>query len=159
MLVSCVAVQVAFELSRAFSDSMVLRAAARERVSDLSGLAAGMGFIASFLYLLGSLAFESLGSRNTSVMTGAWLVLFMLPLFRFCPDFPRESRSWAETRRASLARFHGALDSRLSSKRTLLISLAITLMVSILMLAALPAPAVRARDVALFPWLVGGICG
>lgn len=216
VLASCALAQLAIELSRVFSDSMVLRVAPRERVGDLSGLAVGLGFVASFLYLLGSLAFESLGGREVSVLSGAWLLLFILPLLLYCPDFPRERRSWAESRRDSLARLRnslkdlvrvpqvgrfllarmiywdgmmglfsfiailassrlawraaeisvfgllgllagaaggvagGVLDRRLGSKRTLLLSLAVMLAVSVVMLLALPATVVRPASAALF---------
>lgn len=109
VLVSCALAQLAIELSRVFSDSMVLRVAPRERVGDLSGLAVGLGFVASFLYLLGTFAFDSLGGRNVSVLSGAWLLVFILPLLCFCPDFPRVERSWAESRRESLARLRRSL--------------------------------------------------
>lgn len=216
VLASCALAQLAIELSRVFSDSMVLRVAPRERVGDLSGLAVGLGFVASFLYLAGTLAFEGLGDRNVSVLSGAWLAVFILPLFLFCPDFPREPRSWADSRRDSLARLQnslkdlvrvpqvgrfllarmvywdgmmglfsfiailassrlewraseisafgllglvagaaggvagGVLDRRLGSKPTLMLSLAVMLAVSIMMLLALPTATLRGADAALF---------
>jgi len=109
VLASCAVAQLAIELSRVFTDSMVLQVAPRERVGDLSGLAVGLGFAASFLYVCGTLLFEGLDGRTVSALSGAWLALFILPLLLWCPDFPGEVRSWAESSRDSLARLRNSL--------------------------------------------------
>lgn len=109
VLASCAVAQLAIELSRVFTDSMVLKVAPRERVGDLSGLAVGLGFAASFLYVCGTLVFDAVDGRAVSALSGAWLVVFILPLLRWCPDFPGEVRSWAESWRDSLARLRNSL--------------------------------------------------
>lgn len=109
VLASCAVAQLAIELSRVFTDSMVLKVAPRERVGDLSGLAVGLGFAASFLYVCGTLVFDAVDGRAVSALSGAWLVVFILPLLRWCPDFPGEARSWAESWRDSLARLRNSL--------------------------------------------------
>ncbi|MCW5573307.1 MAG: MFS transporter [Steroidobacteraceae bacterium] len=109
VLASCAVAQLAIELSRVFTDSMVLKVAPRERVGDLSGLAVGLGFAASFLYVCGTLLLDAVDGRAVSVLSGAWLVVFILPLLTWCPDFPGEVRSWAESWRDSLARLRNSL--------------------------------------------------
>lgn len=109
VLASCALAQLAIELSRVFTDSMVLRAAARERVGELSGLAVGLGFVASFLYICATLVAEHASARTISALSGAWLVVFFVPLLLWCPDYPRESRSWAASRRDSLVRLRHSL--------------------------------------------------
>ena len=109
VLASCALAQLAIELSRVFTDSMVLRVAPRERVGDLSGLAVGLGFAASFVYVCGTLLFDDAGARAVSALSGAWLVVFILPLLLSCPDFPGELRSWAESCRDSFARLRNSL--------------------------------------------------
>jgi UMF1 family MFS transporter len=109
VLASCALAQLAIELSRVFTDSMVLRVAPRERVGDLSGLAVGLGFAASFLYVCGTLLFDRLDGREVSALSGVWLAVFILPLLWWCPDFPSEARSWAENSRDSLVRLRNSL--------------------------------------------------
>jgi len=216
VLASCAVAQLAIELSRVFTDSMVLKVAPRERVGDLSGLAVGLGFAASFLYVCGTLLFEAADARAASALSGAWLAAFILPLLLWCPDFAGEARSWAESWRDSLARLRhslrdlvrvpqvgrfllarmvywdgmmglfsfiailassrlawraseisvfgllglvagaaggvagGRFDRRHGSKRVLIGSLAIMLVVSIVMLLELPGVVARSADDALF---------
>lgn len=112
VLFSCVVAQVAVELSRVFSDSMVLRVAAPEEVGRLSGLAVGLGFAGCFTYLAGVLLFTEAGiggdvapatvQRAAAVLSGGWLVVFILPLLLFCPDFPARASSPAAALRDSL---------------------------------------------------------
>lgn len=109
VLASCALAQLAIELSRVFTDSMVLRVAPRERVGQLSGLAVALGFAASFLYICATLLFDGANARAVSVLSGAWFAVFIVPLLIWSADFPGEVRSWAESRRDSLARLRNSL--------------------------------------------------
>ena len=109
VLASCALAQLAIELSRVFSDSMVMQAAPRERVGELSGLAVGLGFMASFLYISATLVLGDASPRAVSALCGAWLVLFFVPLLLWCPDYPGVSRSWAGSCRDSFTRLRKSL--------------------------------------------------
>jgi UMF1 family MFS transporter len=103
VLASCVMAQVAVELSRVFSDSMVLLVAEPAEVGRLSGLAVGLGFAGCFAYLTAVLLVTGTGltgeipqgvaQRGAAVLSGAWFALFILPLLLWCPDFPARLRS------------------------------------------------------------------
>jgi UMF1 family MFS transporter len=103
VIASCVMAQVAVELSRVFSDSMVLLVARPEEVGRLSGLAVGLGFAGCFTYLAvvllvtgtglsGDMA-QGVAQRGAAVLSGAWFALFILPLLLWCPDFPAPLRA------------------------------------------------------------------
>ena len=109
VLASCALAQLAIELSRVFTDSMVLQAAPRERVGELSGVAVGLGFAASMLYIGGTFVFEGASARAISALCGLWLVVFFLPLLLWCPDYPGEARGWEASRRDSIARLRNSL--------------------------------------------------
>ena len=97
---------------------MMLRVAGAERVGALSGLAVGLGFAGSFLYLLGVLvagsglsADESQAGlqRAATVLCGCWLIVFMLPLLRFTPDETGVQHSLADAASDSLRRLRTSL--------------------------------------------------
>ena len=88
VLASCALAQLAIELSRVFTDSLVLRAAPRERVGELSGLAVGLGFAASMLYIGATLVVKDAAAPVVAALCGAWLVVFFVPLLLWCPDYP-----------------------------------------------------------------------
>ncbi len=109
VLASCALAQLAIELSRVFTDSLVLRAAPRERVGELSGLAVGLGFAASMLYIGATLVVKDAAAPVVAALCGAWLVVFFVPLLLWCPDYPGESRSWAASCGDSFARLRNSL--------------------------------------------------
>ncbi len=119
VLASVAGTQLAVELSRIFSDSMVLRVTNKEGVGRLSGLSVSLGFLASLIYLGGVLVAARTGvsadevsttvQRIASVLCGLWLVVFMLPLLLYCPDYPAEARSWLETSHESWRRLRNSL--------------------------------------------------
>ena len=118
-LASVAVTQLAVELSRIFTDSMVLRVASQEGVGRLSGLAVSLGFTASLIYLGAVIIAAGTGvstdevsttvQRGATVLCGLWLVVFMLPLLIYCPDYPTEARSWLETSRESWRRLKNSL--------------------------------------------------
>lgn len=118
VMASCIIAQVFVELSRVFTDSMMLRVTQAERVGALSGLAVALGFAGSFLYLLGVLLAGSglrpdetqAGlQRAATVLCGCWLIVFMLPLFRFTPDEAHARQSLAAAASDSLRRLRTSL--------------------------------------------------
>jgi UMF1 family MFS transporter len=118
VMACCISAQVFVELSRVFTDSMMLRVTRTERVGALSGLAVGLGFAGSFIYLLGVLLAGSGLSddesqaglqRAATLLCGFWLMLFMLPLFRFAPDEAKVPHSLADAASDSLRRLRSSL--------------------------------------------------
>ncbi len=118
VLASCIVAQVTVELSRVFTDSLMLRVAGAERVGALSGLAVGLGFAGSFVYLVAVLVAGSALTpeasqidlpRAAAVLCGIWLAVFMLPLFRFTPDGERSELTLKLAARNSLQRLRISL--------------------------------------------------
>lgn len=90
VLASVGAAQLAIEWSRVFTDSLLPQVSTPGDVGALSGLAVGLGFGASLLYMvLGYLAGAPDSpdtARLLSVGSGGWLVMFMLPCLLACPQ-------------------------------------------------------------------------
>ncbi|KKW91733.1 MFS transporter [Sphingobium chungbukense] len=93
-LLSVAVAQLAIELSRIYTDSLIPSVARPDETGRLSALGVGLGFAASILFLgLGYLASTS-GCEDATVAralssgSGIWLALFMLPCLFFCPQPP-----------------------------------------------------------------------
>jgi UMF1 family MFS transporter len=90
VLVSVCAAQLAIEWTRVLTDSLLPVVTIPDDVGALSGLAVGLGFVASLLYM--TLAYVAGSSdepemaRLLSVGSGAWLIVFMLPCLLLCPQ-------------------------------------------------------------------------
>jgi len=84
------AAQLAIEWSRVLTDSLLPGVAGPDDTAALSGLAVGLGFLASLVYM--AIAYLAGSSerpemaRLLSVGSGVWLVVFMMPCLVACPQ-------------------------------------------------------------------------
>lgn len=108
VLLSIAIAQLSVELSRIYTDSLLPVVAAAPDRGRLSGLAVGLGFCASIVYLglgyaLSSAAHaDAFAARLLSTCSGAWLIVFMLPFLCVCPEPGAQVSSWSRAWRGSL---------------------------------------------------------
>lgn len=108
-LMSVALAQLAIELSRIYTDSLLPSVARPGEMGRLSGVGVGLGFAASILFLgLGSSASfigvnDDTAARALSAGSGAWLALFMLPCLLFCRQPRAAHRSWLDAVRKGVA--------------------------------------------------------
>lgn len=123
-LMSVAIAQLAIELSRIYTDSLLPSVARPDETGRLSALGVGLGFAASILFLglgYGASAIgieDSVAARALSSGSGLWLLLFMLPCLFFCPQPPARLHSL----RAAVGEGLGELSriwSRLAAQRGL----------------------------------------
>lgn len=107
-LASVAVAQLAIELSRVYTDSLLPMVARPDETARLSGAAVGLGFAAGIVYLgigywLGGQAADELVARTLAAGSGAWLLLFMLPCILLCPQPPARTARWRDSLARGLA--------------------------------------------------------
>lgn len=89
VLALCALAQLCVELMRVFTDRLLPEIAPPDDIARLSGLGVGLGFAASFLFLIALQWLEAASAGNfqagtverlATTGTGAWLAVFSLPL-------------------------------------------------------------------------------
>lgn len=89
VLILCALAQLSVELMRVFTDRLLPEIAPPEDIARFSGLGVGLGFAASFLFLMSLQWIEGaqvtkyaagIVERAATAGTGVWLALFTLPL-------------------------------------------------------------------------------
>lgn len=82
--------QLAIEWSRVLTDSLLPGVSGSAGTGALSGMAVGLGFLASLVYMgiayLAGSAESADTARLLSVGSGAWLIVFMVPCLLACPQ-------------------------------------------------------------------------
>lgn len=122
-LLSVAGAQLGVELSRIYTDTLLPVVAPAESTGRLSGIAAGLGFGASVIYLalgyaVSGVATESVAARILTIGSGAWLALFMIPFLRYCSEPVARITSQGLAWRRSLTELSSSL-RRLSAQPAL----------------------------------------
>lgn len=97
VLLLCALAQLSVELMRVFTDRLLPEIAPPDDIARLSGLGVGLGFAASFLFLVALQWVEGASAgefeagtveRIATIGTGAWLAVFSLPLLLTMKERP-----------------------------------------------------------------------